>query len=217
MMISPEVYYEQYLKGKSEKEIIKVIRGLKREIGHKKNILENPDNILDNLMFPSESTRIYWTREYLNKAKEALVESGGSYKLSRSEIKGEKFNNNIPFISKVIFEIGGYFEGYYKYIVTFNENNILITVEHFGNNIKNTQLLTADGEIFIKDDFLNIIKDLNIGEWLSDYSTERFGYSVCDGTQWSLLIEYANGEKPFRSGGSNAYPYNFEEFQEFFQ
>ncbi len=217
MMISPEVYYEEYLKGKSEKEIIKVIRGLKREIGHKKNILENPDNILDNLMFPSESTRIYWTREYLNKAKEALVESGGSYKLSRSEIKGEKFNNNIPFISKVIFEIGGYFEGYYKYIVTFNENNILITVEHFGNNIKNTQLLTADGEIFIKDDFLNIIKDLNIGEWLSDYSTERFGYSVCDGTQWSLLIEYANGEKPFRSGGSNAYPYNFEEFQEFFQ
>lgn len=77
--------------------------------------------------------------------------------------------------------------------------------------------MTADGEIFIKDDFLNIIKDLNIGEWLSDYSTERFGYSVCDGTQWSLLIEYANGEKPFRSGGSNAYPYNFEEFQDLFQ
>lgn len=217
MMISPEVYYEQYLKGKNKKEIIKAIRDLKREIEHLKNILENPDNISDEIVHPSESTRIYWTREYLNKAKEALVESGGSYKLSRSEIKGEKFNNNIPFISKVIFEIGGYFEGYYKYIVTFNEKNILITVEHFGKTIKNTQLLTADGEIFIKDDFLNIIKDLNIGEWLSDYSTERFGYSVCDGTQWSLLIEYANGEKPFRSGGSNAYPYNFEEFQDFFQ
>lgn len=217
MMTSPEVYYEQYLKGKNKKEIIKAIRDLKREIEHLKNILENPDNISDEIVHPSESTRIYWTREYLNKAKEALVESGGSYKLSRSEIKGEKFNNNIPFISKVIFEIGGYFEGYYKYIVTFNENNILITVEHFGKTIKNTQLLTADGEIFIKDDFLNIIKDLNIGEWLSDYSTERFGYSVCDGTQWSLLIEYANGEKPFRSGGSNAYPYNFEDFQDLFQ
>lgn len=217
MMISPEVYYEQYLKGKNKKEIIKAIRDLKREIEHLKNILENPDNISDEIVHPSESTRIYWTREYLNKAKEALVESGGSYKLSRSEIKGEKFNNNIPSIGKVIFEIGGYFEGYYKYIVTFKENNILITVEHFGKTIKNTQLLTADGEIFIKDDFLNIIKDLHIGEWRSDYSAERFGYFVCDGTQWSLLIEYANGEKPFRSGGSNAYPYNFEEFQDLFQ
>lgn len=111
MMISPEVYYEEYLKGKSEKEIIKAIRDSKREIEHLKNILENPDNISDEIVHPSESTRIYWTREYLNKAKEALVESGGSYKFSKSEIKAEKFNNNIPFISKVIFEIGGYFEG----------------------------------------------------------------------------------------------------------
>ena len=32
MMISPQTYYEMYLKGKSEKEIRSVIRELKREI-----------------------------------------------------------------------------------------------------------------------------------------------------------------------------------------
>lgn len=30
MMISPEAYYEEYLKGKNEKQILSVIRGLKR-------------------------------------------------------------------------------------------------------------------------------------------------------------------------------------------
>lgn len=33
MMISPERYYELYLKGKNEKQIMTAIRGLKKEIG----------------------------------------------------------------------------------------------------------------------------------------------------------------------------------------
>jgi hypothetical protein len=37
MMISPEVYYEKYLKGKNAEHILRSIRGLKREIGHLKN------------------------------------------------------------------------------------------------------------------------------------------------------------------------------------
>lgn len=36
MMISPEGYYEEYLKGKSEEQIITVICGLKQEIGRLK-------------------------------------------------------------------------------------------------------------------------------------------------------------------------------------
>lgn len=43
MMICPETFYEECLKGKSEKEITKVIRSLKREIGRLKNIVEHPD------------------------------------------------------------------------------------------------------------------------------------------------------------------------------
>ena len=35
-MISPESYYEEYLKGKTKEEIMTAIRGLKQEIGRLK-------------------------------------------------------------------------------------------------------------------------------------------------------------------------------------
>ena len=42
MMISPESYYEEYLKGKTKEQIMTAIRGLKQEIGRLKNSMENP-------------------------------------------------------------------------------------------------------------------------------------------------------------------------------
>ena len=42
-MISLESYYEEYLKGKTKKEIMTAIRGLKQEIRRLKSTLENPD------------------------------------------------------------------------------------------------------------------------------------------------------------------------------
>ena len=38
-MISPESYYETYLKGKTKEQIMTAIRGLKQEIGHLKNTM----------------------------------------------------------------------------------------------------------------------------------------------------------------------------------
>ena len=37
-----------------------------------------------------------------------------------------------------------------------------------------------------KDDFLDELSRLYIGEWRSSYNPERFGYVVLDGTQWEL-------------------------------
>ena len=42
MMISPEGYYEEYLKGKTKEQILTVIRGLKQEIGRLKITMEAP-------------------------------------------------------------------------------------------------------------------------------------------------------------------------------
>ena len=36
MMISPETYYEEYLRSKSQKEVLREIRSLKREINRLK-------------------------------------------------------------------------------------------------------------------------------------------------------------------------------------
>lgn len=62
MMISPEGYYEEYLKGKTAEQIMTVIRGLKQEIGHLKNTMEHPEYGHEPIMHPSEDVRLWCTR-----------------------------------------------------------------------------------------------------------------------------------------------------------
>lgn len=60
------------------------------------------------------------------------------------------------------------------------------------------------------------LKDFHIGERRRWYSTKRFGYTVCDGTQWELESEYNNGHKHVRFDGDNSCPYNFDKFKMLF-
>lgn len=52
MMISPDNYYDIFLKGKTKEQIMTAIRGLKQEIGSLKNALENPLNSQEFFMYP---------------------------------------------------------------------------------------------------------------------------------------------------------------------
>lgn len=65
-----------------------------------------------------------------------------------------------------------------------------------------------------KEDFLDGLRELHIGEWRSNYDPRRFGYVVLDGTQWELEIFFSNGHKTVKIYGSNPYPYNFNKFLE---
>ena len=98
MMISPEGYYEEHLKGKTAAQIMTAIRGLKNEMGHLKNIMEHPDYGEQPIMHPSESTRLWCTRLYLERAKEALAEAGGTYVPSQAELKAADFEDNMPYM-----------------------------------------------------------------------------------------------------------------------
>lgn len=212
MMISPETYYEEYLKGKTKEQIMSAIRGLKQEIGRLKNILENESLKELQIEELSAETRILCTREYLQRARLAYSEAGGEYKLSKSEEIAADFETNLNAISKVTLNIGGFFGGYCKYIVEMTDElrayKILIEVEEpFALiNIKEDQPFT-------KSDYLLALSDLHIGEWRRRYSTERFGYYVLDGTHWELEFEYNNGQKSIRYSGDNSYPYNFEKLK----
>ena len=84
MMISPEGYYEEYLKGKTKEQIMTAIRGLKQEMGRLKNTMESPDYGQELIVLPSEDTRIYWTREYLVRAMTAYTQTGG--KIGRAHV-----------------------------------------------------------------------------------------------------------------------------------
>ena len=213
MMICPETYYENNLKGKTAAQIISAIRGLKQEIGHLKNTIEKPN--YQCMMHPSEDVRLWCTRMYLERAKQALVEAGGTYVPSKAELKAEEFNANIPFISKVEFCIGGFFDGFETRTYTIDGDNIHMDVEH-SLILKPSNLGDFEVEKMDKDSFFEGIAELHIGEWRKNYNPKRWGYYVLDGTQWHLHIYYSNGSKPVKIHGDNDYPYNFDKLQELF-
>jgi len=211
-MISPEIYYEEYLKGKTKEQIMSAIRGLKQEIGRLKNTMENPDFDRELIVHPNEETRLHWTREYLERAKQAYAEAGGTYTLSKSEKKAADFETNMDFICKITFCIGGFHEGYCSYVVELLDG--LRAYKKLWGDEEPLDLLDADNEdLFTKVTFIEAVADLHIGEWRRSYSTKRFGYMVCDGTQWELEFEYNNGHKPVKFYGDNSYPYNFDRFK----
>lgn len=209
MMISSEGYYEEYLKGKNEKQIMTAIHGLKQEMGRLKNTMESPDYGSEAIIMPSESTRLWCTRLYLDRAKQALADVGGTYVPSKAEQKAELFDASIPAISRVIFGIGGFFGGYETRTITVDEEHIHFDVEHSlilkPSNLPDWLDYPCD-----KDEFLDGLRELHIGEWRTNYMNPY----VLDGTQWELTIELSDGHKPFKTGGSNAYPYNFDALQE---
>ena len=217
MMMSPDTFYEIKLKGKNAAQIMTVIRGLKQEIGRLKNIAEHPDyHIREVVTCPSEITQIYCSRKYLERAKQALIEAGGEYIPSLAEQKAMEFDANIPYINKVVFSIGGFFSGYETKTYTIDGDKVHRHVEH---SLILTPSNIGDGKIepLDKEEFLSELKDLHIGEWRKNYNTRRFGFVVMDGTQWELNIYFANGHKPVKISGDNAYPYNFDSVLDLFE
>ena len=214
MMICPETFYEDKLKGKTATQIMTVIRGLKQEIGRLKNIVENPD--YECTVHPSERVRISCNQEYLERAKLALVKAGGTYTPSAAELKALEFDANIPYINKVVFSIGGFFSGYETKTYTFDSEEVHVAVEH-SLKFEPSDLDDSEIEKTSKEEFLEQLKNLRIGEWRKNYNTKRFGYFVCDGTQWELEIYYDNERKPLKISGDNSYPYNFDRLLELFE
>lgn len=214
MMICPETYYEMNLKGKTPKEIMTAIRGLKQEIGRLKNIAEHPE--YQCMMHPSESTRIWCYRLYLERAKQALIDAGGTYTPSKAEIKVAQFDANIPYINRVEFGIGGFFSNQEIRIYTIEGNNISLQ----GDNCvisKPAESNEFEVEELDKDAFLEGLSELHIGEWRRHYDPKRYGYAVLDGTQWYLHIYYSNRTRPIKIAGSNDYPYNFDRLLDLFE
>lgn len=208
MLISPEYYYEENLKGKTVQEIQSKIRGLKSKITRLKRKMENADDFEQNLPGPSLATQLTYTRQYLEKAKQALVEAGGSYKPSQAEQKADLFDSSLHYISKIIFSVGAYTsDNYEKRIVTFDENHLyMASSSSFYVSLDDVERI-KDYPCG-KDEFLYQLKALHIGEWNLSYSNPF----VLDGTHWNLEIHFSNEHKEVRIWGSNTYPYNFKDF-----
>ena len=213
MMISPQTYCWLELQGKSAEEILSKIRGLKQEIGRLKKIAEHPH--YQCMIHPSAEVQIEVYRDYLAGAKQAYAEAGGVYVPSRAEQKAEAFDKSLSNISKITFTIGGYFGGFETKTFTIGESEVFVDVERF--SYKEPDPVESFEEPIDREEFLDSLRDIHIGEWRRSYDTERFGYLTLDGTSWDLTIEFSDGHKPVKCGGNNAYPYNFKKLTELFE
>lgn len=158
MMISPEGFYEYNLKGKSATEIIKVIGQLKREIGRLKNIMEHPE--YEQTICPSEDVQIYCTREYLKMAKQVLADMGEAYSHSAAEKEAMVFDENIPYISKIVFSIGGCFGGYETRTFTIDGDKVHPYIEH-SLIYQPTNFDDSEIEVMDKEEFWSYLKICN--------------------------------------------------------
>ena len=203
MMIGPEAYYDERLKGKKAGEIEKEIRRLRREISRLKKVIEHPRYFRDTC--PSEDTVIWCDRLYLERAKQALVDEGGVYIPTAAEKRADRFQADIPHICKLELSIWR-FDGEMKrrsYTVCGGEIRLDITDP---SDVLDTELYDEDMD---RDGLLSSVAELHIGEWRSHYDPSRFGYEALDGESWELTVRYSGGRRSRKFSGSNSYPYNF--------
>ena len=204
MLISPESYYENELKGKSISHIKSEIRRLRKWFDDSKYKAEECLRLRRWDIRPSYSMRARFAREYLEKAKQALVEAGGEYIFTQKEKIDDAFNNEVDKICNIYFEIGGFWGGRDCKNFFVDSKRVFVQTYKLPSDGEYTAFCIRQHELS-SSEFLEEIKSLHLSEWKKEYVDDE----ILDGTQWALQINFTNGRKK-KVYGSNAYPYNFD-------
>ena len=207
----------------SPEELEEQIRAGKEEIQRIKDRMERPGKQLRPTVTREDLKALRIAREQLAQAKEALLAAGGNYPADEADRRAAELLDNLPCFAKLTFEIGGYFGGYQTHTIERIENGRpgerpVIKYDRQGTSIcppappAEDELSLPDG-IDSAEKVIDHLKELHVEEWMPEYWPDRFGVVVCDGTQWSLKIEFSNGHPAWEVYGSNSYPYNFDAFR----
>lgn len=190
---------------KNEKELITIIRQLKREMKELKETMENPNYVASTN--PDEATQLESKRECLEEAKQALASKGIPYKPTVKEKSTLVFEQRIPEIKEI------------EYRLMISSDNGYLTTVVFENDIANIKRLTAldlNPSIYgqkDKEEILNGLKNLHIGEWNQKYSIDKYGIEATNEFSWDVIITYNDGKKK-KFTGDDVYPYNMALFAE---
>lgn len=209
MMISPESYYEFELKGKTKEEIEKAIENLRKEMVEAQRAQEKGGG--ETMVCPSPMVMAKMDREYLTVARRALEEAGGTWKPTETEEKDEAFNASLDHLKKFTFEISR------SLSLQHLERSWTIEKDQAVCRTENTMHIRLgdddDSQLSCrKEEFLDQLKDLHMGEWRSHYFDPD--YAVLDGNSWSINVEYDDGRGPVTFGGLYAYPWNIEDLDD---
>lgn len=201
-MICPETYYEMNLKGKNKEEILKEIHSLKREINRCIRRLEDPD-YEGPIFCPGDDVIIKCDWEYLDKAKQAYAEAGGVYEPTRKELYAEEFNRALDNLFSLEF-INGTVRSFNEPVRCIVHDNV---VDITYDSSRTEKCAWKKGE------FIQVLRDIHIGEWKHSYEFHSKKYGIMDENAWRLEFTFKSGHiKKFQ--GENAYPWNFNDFRE---
>jgi len=107
------------------------------------------------------------------------------------------------------FSVGGFFEGYASYKLSFSSKGTKLTQEHsLQEGASLPAVLTAEEAERLKEQFAAIHTE----NWKPKY----FDPDILDGEQWDLTVRYTDGSK-LEHSGSNAYPANWNALLDFFR
>ncbi len=210
MMICPEAFYDMYIKGKSEKDILKQIHSLKRTINDLKYIL--PFSI--DGFHPSNVVKLYWNREYLKVSIKGYEELGFKYIKTKKELKQEELYNKLEDIISLTLSIS---EGLESKIYNCTVENDLVT-------ITNDIFLNGNMKFIIsKRSFVDYLRNIYFHETESKYCFEETviidgkkevaSIVQHDGYYWSIYLKF-NGRRAKNIFGQTKETFYFEELLE---
>lgn len=98
----------------------------------------------------------------------------------------EDFEKNVSAISKLVFSINGFFRRCEIRTYTMDDEHLYLDVDSpFALDPKNFN--NKPNYLCSKDEFLEGLRELHIGEWRRKYDLRRFGYMALDGIDWKFI------------------------------
>jgi len=187
---------------------IEIVNDYRQQLNNMKLEMEQSTDVEECPSMRGHRIPLRRLRKLFESARDKYIAQGGKYVMSEEEQNDQDFQNNIDAISRIEYSSNGCVCCGDKQYIKFTEDNRCVTGYSFGEN--------DDGGLPMFEPTEKIrqkIINLHIGEWIGkDYDA----INVLDGEQWEVYITFSNGHVPIEIAGSNAYPYNFEDFLKLF-
>lgn len=204
MKLIKDDYYEEEFRYKNRDELLRSITGLKNEIEQLKNILEHPCYTVDpDIEMPDYKSRLLFARESLKRAIGVLIQGGGIKEVSKEDMDAQNFEECTPYIKELSLRIENIITGSVLYTAKLESNNFHLKSKHSSSS-KEDDITTMS-----KQEFIEKISDLHIGEWRRNYSLSRFGYPDNEDSHWDLKISFSTDDPPVVIHGAHVLPYNY--------
>lgn len=209
-------HYLQYIKDQDEIALTTHVLKLQKENRRFVHQLEHKQLGKIPSLTEKDCETIQRYRWYLEDTLLALKNLGSDYMFTKSEQKAFAFQKNVPKITRVGFYIGGYLGGIEKYEIEINEDEALMSYS-LSDTHSVPPIIVMEPDHLCKEEFFRFIHSIHMGEWKKAYINAQKDDMFYDNIIWRVEIFYADGLEKVTFGGFNAFPYNFEQFLNFFK